>query len=136
MLSDGTPGGARRGLRGVLAELGSALLGLARTRLELVAVEFDEVRERSLLKLALVLAAFAAFAFALLAASALVVVAFWDTHRIGALFGVLIAYLVLGFAALWRLSVHRKTDARPFAATLAELERDREWFADKLGGRK
>jgi len=70
----------------------------------------------------------------LLAASALVVVWFWDTHRIAALCGVVIAYLLVGLVALWRLSSDRKAGAQPFAATLAELERDRAWVAEKLGG--
>jgi uncharacterized membrane protein YqjE len=135
-VSVGTPGGPGRGLRGALGKLGSSLLGLAQTRLELVAVEFDEVRERTIVQVALLLAAALAFAFALLAASLLVFVYFWETDRIAALCGVTIAYVLIGLFALWRLSVHRQTDGPPFEATLAELERDRAWFADKRGGGK
>lgn len=135
MVSDGTPGGGRS-LRSVLGELGTAALALLHTRLELASVELDEVRDRLILRIVLVLVAFVAFAFALLAVSALVVVVFWDTHRIGALVGVVIVYAIIGFAALKRLSVQHQTDAPPFAATLAELERDRVWFADKLKGGK
>jgi uncharacterized membrane protein YqjE len=135
-VSDGTPGGSGRGLHGALGKLGTSLLGLAHTRLELVAVEFDEVRERTVVQLALLLAALLSFAFALLAASMLVVVYFWDTNRIAALCGVTIAYVLIGLFALWRLSVRRQTDAPPFEATRAELERDRAWLADKLGGNK
>jgi uncharacterized membrane protein YqjE len=128
------PGGSGRGLRGALAELGISLLGLARTRLELVAVEFDEVRERTIARLLLLLAAILSLAFALLAASMLVVVVFWDTHPIAALFAVALAYLLIGLFALWRLSVRSQTDAPPFAATLAEFERDRAWLTDRFGG--
>jgi len=133
-VSDGTPGGSGRGLRGALAELGTSLLGLAHTRLELVAVEFDEVRERTIARLLLLLAAILSLAFALLAASMLVVVVFWDTHPIAALFAVALAYLLIGLFALWRLSVRSQTDAPPFAATLAEFERDRAWLTDRFGG--
>jgi uncharacterized membrane protein YqjE len=133
-VSDGTPGGSGRGLRGALAELGTSLLGLAHTRLELVAVEFGEVRERTVAQLVLLLAAILSFAFALLAASTLVVVVFWDTHPIVALCAVALAYLLIGLFSLWRLSVRRQTDAPPFAATLAEFERDRAWLTDRFGG--
>jgi uncharacterized membrane protein YqjE len=133
-VSDGTPGGSGRGLRGALAELGASLLGLAHTRLELVAVEFDEVRERTIAQLVLLLAVILSFAFALLAASTLVVVFFWDTHPIAALCAVALAYLLIGLFALWRLSVRSQADAPPFAATLAEFERDRAWLTDRFGG--
>ena len=133
-MSDGTPGGSGQGLRAALARLGVALLGLLHTRLELAAVEFGEERARIVGSLILALVAVLSFASALLAVSALVVVWFWDTHRIAALCGVVIAYLLVGLVALWRLSSDRKAGAQPFAATLAELERDRAWVAEKLGG--
>ena len=135
-MSDATPGGSSRGLRGALLQLGTALLGLAHTRIELAAVEFDEARERAAARLILVLVAAGSFAFAVLAASALVVVWFWDTYRIAALCGVVLAYLVVGSVALWRLAVRKRSERPPFAATLAELERDRAFVAEKLGGDK
>ena len=55
-----------------------------------------------------------AFAFALLAASALVVVLFWDTYRIAALCGVTIVYLLIGVAAaLWRFTRQRPPRRAP-----------------------
>jgi uncharacterized membrane protein YqjE len=135
-VSDGTSGGSKQGLRGALARLGAAVLGLVHTRLELAAVELDEERARTVDRLALVLIAVPCFASALLAASALVVVWLWDTHRIAALSGVTIAYLLIGLVALWRLRVLRHPGSPPFAGTLAELERDRAWIADKLGGKR
>ena len=133
-MSDGTPGESGRGLFGALAELGTSLLGLAHTRLELAAVEFDEVIERTVARLVLLLVALMSFAFALLAASTLFVVIFWDTHPIAALCAVALAYLLIGLFALWQLSVRNQTDAPPFAATLAEFERDRAWFTGRFGG--
>ena len=132
-MSDGTRGSSRRGLSGTLAQLGAALLGLARTRLELVALEVGEVRARATEQLVLNLVAGVFFAFAVLAASALVVVLYWDTYRIAALCGVTIAYVVLGLIALWRLSVKRQAGSASFAGTLAELERDRAWMANEFG---
>jgi uncharacterized membrane protein YqjE len=130
------PGGSGGGLRGALGAFGTSLLGLAHTRLELVAVEFDEVRERTVVRLTLLFTALLSFGFAVLVASALVVVVFWDSHRIAALCSVMIAYLLIGLVALWRLSVRSRTDAPPFAATMAEFERDRAWLTHRFGGDK
>jgi uncharacterized membrane protein YqjE len=38
--------------------------------------------------------------------------------------------------ALWRIALQRKSEKPAFAATLAELERDREWLASRFGGDK
>ena len=135
-MSDGARGSSRRGLSGALAQLGAALLGLARTRLELVTLEVDEARTRATEQLVLILVAGLFFAFAVLAASALIVVLLWDTYRIAALCGVTVAYVVFGLIALWRLSVKRQTGSPSFAGTLAELERDRAWMANEFGDNK
>jgi len=130
-VSDGSTGG----LRGALARLGASALALVRTRLELAALEFSEEHERKKSWALLVGVAAVAFGFAMLAASAFVVVLFWDTHRLPALAGLVIVYLLTGLVALWRLDVRQRTDPPPFAATLAELERDRQWLAGQIGDR-
>jgi len=135
-VTDRTAPGSRRGLRSATVQLAESLLGLGRTRLELAAVEFEEARARASERLVLVLIAGLCFALAVLAASMLVVVLFWDTHRIAALCGVTIVYALLGLAALWRLAAQRRSQGPAFAATLAELERDREWLASRFGGDK
>jgi uncharacterized membrane protein YqjE len=120
------------GLRGALAQLGASSLALLRTRLALASLEFDEERERRTNDLILVGVAAVSFAFALFAASALIVVVFWETHRVGVLAVVALTYLLIGLVALWRIDVRRRTHAPPFAATLAELERDRQWLAARM----
>ncbi len=128
-MSDGSPGG----LSGALVRLGASTLGFLRTRLELAALEFSEERERKKSLAFLIGVAAVGFHFALLAASAFVVVLFWDTHRLAALASLAIVYLLIGLAALWRISIRRRTDPSPFAATLAEIERDRQWLAGQTG---
>ena len=123
-------------MRGALGQLGASLVELMRTRLELAAIEFDQERERAIEALILVHVAVLSFAFALLAASALIILWFWDSYRIAALCGMTIVYLAIGLGALWRLTRPRRPDDRPFAGTLAELERDRAWLGDELGGEK
>jgi len=127
------PGRPSRGLRGAVEALGGAILALLHTRLELAAVELDELRGRSIERLVLVLVAVLALAFAVLGASALVVVAFWDTNRIAALTIVILVYVAIGLFALWRLAARSKTERPPFAETIAQFERDRVWLAGKAG---
>ena len=131
-MTDGTPTGSRRGLRAAVVRLAAALLGLGRTRLELAAIEFEEARARTTEHLALAVIAGLCFVLAILAATTLVVVLLWDTYRIAALCGVTIFYALLGLVVLWRLAARRKTDPPAFAATLAELERDRIWLASRF----
>lgn len=135
-MADGTAPGPRRGLRAAAAQLAAALLGFGRTRLELAAVEVEDARARAVDGLILTLIAVTCFAFAVLAASMLLVVVFWDTYRIAALCGMTIVYGLLGLVALWRLAVHRKASAPLFASTLAELERDRAWLATRFEDEK
>ena len=135
-MSDGAPGGSSRGLRGKVDALGGALLGLLHTRLSLAALEFEEARYRTVAGLVTVAIAVLSFSFAVLGASALVVIAYWETNRIGALCGVILAYLLIGVVAMWRLSVRGKTDGQPFAETIAQFERDRAWLTGKPGDPK
>jgi uncharacterized membrane protein YqjE len=132
-VSDGTsaessPGGLRR----ALTRAGSAAVALLRTRVELASVEFQEERSRTFQRVGLLVVALLAFAFALLFASALVLVVFWDTHRITAIALVTLFYVLAGAIALWRLAVLQRTSPRPFAATLAELERDGQALTDEF----
>jgi len=126
----GAPSG---GLSGAIARLGESALGLVRTRIELAALEFSEEQERRKEQVLLIGVAAIAFAFALFAASAFVVAYYWESYRLAALAGVTILYLLIGVAALWRMEVQGRTTRRPFAATLAELERDRQWLSEQFG---
>ena len=135
-MTAGTPPRTRRDLRSAVAHLTSTLLGLGRTRLELATVEFEEARARAAENLVLMMVAGFSFAFAVLMASMLVVVLFWDSYRIAALCGVTLAYALIGVLALWRLSAHKKEERPAFAASLAELERDRAWLASQFGERE
>ena len=130
------PGAAPSGLSGALSRLAASAVDLVRTRAELAAVEFDEARELAKDRFVLLGVGLVCLATGTLGASAFVVVYFWDTYRLTALGVVTAAYLLGGAWALWRFSVRRRTDPKPFAATLAELERDREWLAGERGARK
>ncbi len=123
------------GLRDSLGRLAAASVALLKTRAELAALELAEQREHAKARIVLLAIAGAALAMAWLAACGLVVAYFWDTHRLMALVVIAAAHLAVGIVALWRLDVRRRTDPPPFSATLAELERDREWLAEQFRNR-
>jgi len=114
------------GLSGALSQLAASIVGLLRTRAELLTVEFEEERERTKELLVLVVVATVFFSFALIVFSALIVVLFWQTYPVTAIICVMLVYLVIGAGAL--VVLRRRTQARPFAASLSELEKDAAWF--------
>jgi uncharacterized membrane protein YqjE len=131
-MSDGNPGPAPGGLRDALTRLAAGALSLMQSRAELAALEFDEARERAKDRLILIVTAAVCFSIGLFAATAFVVVYFWDSYRLAALGAVTLAWLLGGLLALWRISVRQDSDPGPFAATIAEFERDREWLSKQM----
>ncbi|MCC7326611.1 MAG: phage holin family protein [Burkholderiales bacterium] len=112
-------------LRGALARLADALLGLLRTRFELATLEYSEERERLSHQLMLLLAGVGCLLFALLFAGAAVVIYFWETYRLSAVIGVMVVFAIAGAVLLWRRAEIANTAATPFAASMEELEKDR-----------
>lgn len=107
-----------------VGRIGTTLVAMARTRLELAAVEVQEEAQRVLGYVAWTLLAAFLGAGAMMLVALFVIVLFWETHRllaIGAVAGVfaLAAVLIL-------LQVRARLAARPrmMAATLAELDKD------------
>ena len=119
-------------LRGALARLADALLGLARTRLELASLEYTEERRRVAAQLVLLAAGMGCVLLALLFAAATVVIVFWDNHRIAAAVGVTLVFAIAGAFLLWRRTEVARTSPAPFGATIAELEKDRASLARTL----
>src|SRR5690349_14275468 len=116
-------------LRGSLAKLADAMLGLLRTRLELVAVEYTEERDRVTRQVTLLLIGLGCLLFALLFASFAVIAFYWDTYRITAILCVAGVFGAAGGALLWRRAEVSTTSPVPFAATVGELEKDRAAIA-------
>lgn len=116
-----SPAGIVESLR-ALADLA---LASARDRLALLAVEWEEERRRLIQTLVWVSAAIFAGVMAIAFASLTLVYVFWDTARVAVLaglagfYGLMLALIVIG---LRRMSARQ---ARPFSATLAEIEEDR-----------
>lgn len=128
-MSEGDPRASSETLRGALARMANALLGLARTRLELATLEYTEERRRVTQHLALLLAGVGCLLFAAFFVAAGVIVYFWDSYRFTAVIGVIVFFAAIGAALLWRRVELSRMSPAPFASTLAELEKDRAAIA-------
>jgi uncharacterized membrane protein YqjE len=114
------------GFLAALRAFGATLCEAAGIRGSLLALELREEIERRKGMLLLAALAVAFLHIALLLATALVVIAFWETHRAGALGALAALYLAFGLAALAALRRRIAASPEPFAATRSELERDLE----------
>jgi uncharacterized membrane protein YqjE len=112
------------GLPGSLRALGVTLLALVGARAELIAIELQEETERARQKLVLVMLAALFLAMGLLLAAFLVVVMYWETHRVLAAGGVTLLYLGIGGWALVRIREMSRNSPPPFAATMSEFAND------------
>lgn len=100
----------------------ASLLGLARTRLELLDTELQEALARLVLLVICAVAAVLLCALALGFAAVAVVMAAPPGQRVAVAAGLALAFLAGAGVLAWRL--RREVAARSFAASLAELERD------------
>lgn len=112
------------GLIQSLQALLATALGLARTRLELLSVEMQEVLARLVLLMIGAVAAILLCALALGFGAVALVMAVAPEHRVAVSGGLALAFLLV--AGVIARRVRREARERPFAASLAELARDGE----------
>lgn len=114
------------GLFASLKTLASSLVGIVQTRLELLATDVAEERERLTALLVLAQVALFCLGVGVVLLAMLIVVVFWESHRIAALGALTGVFLIAGIATGW-LAVHRlRSKPRLFAASLDELAKDRQ----------
>ena len=124
-MSEKTPGESK-GLLESLTTLAATLVAVAHTRLDLLSSDLEEEREHLLSLLVLAFAALFCLGVGVLLATLLLVVAFWDTHRLLVLGSLAGLFLVAGMAA-WGFALHKaRTKPRLFAASMSELLKDRQ----------
>ena len=129
-MTEKTPGGSK-GLLESLAALAATLVAIAHTRLDLLSADLEEDRERVLSLLVLTLSTLFCLGVGVVLATILIVVAFWDTHRVLALSGLAGFFLAVGMAA-WMFAMHKaRTKPRLFAASLSELLKDRQQLVSR-----
>jgi len=114
----------------VRALLGT-LLGIAQTRLELLVTELEQ--ERLHLGKLLLYGFLALFFFGLgvMLLSALIVAAFWDSYRLGAIAVLALVYLGIAFICTAVLRQQARRKPRLFSASIAELGKDRAALAPR-----
>ena len=104
--------------------LGGTLLGVLQTRGDLLATEVEQAMLRGSRMLLLGFATLLAGILALLVAGFVVVVVFWDTHRIAAALGVLATFAAAAIGCGLAVRHEIKSKPRFLGATRDELERD------------
>ena len=130
-MTEETPSGSK-GLLESLTTLAATLVAIAHTRLNLLSTDLEEDRTHFLSLLVLALAALFCLGVGVMLATILLVVAFWDTHRLLALSTLAGLFLAAGMAA-WAFAMHElKTKPRIFAASLSELLKDRQQLGSRL----
>lgn len=115
---------ARGGLLHSIRHLAGNLLGAAQTRLEILSTEFEDERVRLEQMLLFALAAAFCIAMGIALCVALVVIYYWDTHRLAAVGILAAAFLGAGVALGLILREKVKSRPKPFAITRSELAKD------------
>ena len=114
------------GLVGSLRGLLDGLIGSAHDRLELLALELQEEKQR-LIQIFIWISAIVFLAMlAMVFASMAIVGLFWDTARVAVVCSLAGAYIVALVVVGLAFKRYLKRQEKPFAATLSELRNDRE----------
>ena len=125
------PPGESRGLLESLSTLAATLVAIAHTRLDLLSADVEEDRAHVLSLLVLALAALFFIGVGVVLAAILLVVAFWDSHRLLAL-GSLAGFFLAAGVGAWAYALHKaRTKPRLFAASLSELLKDRQQLVSR-----
>lgn len=130
-MADKTPGESK-GLLESLTMLAATLVAIVHTRLDLLSADLEEDRERFLSLLVLTLAALFCLGVGVVLATILLVVAYWDTHRLLALGSLAGCFLAAGMAARVFAMHKARTKPKLFAASLSELCKDRQQLVSRL----
>lgn len=107
-----------------LGRIGSNLLAMLRTRLELAALELQEETQRLFGYVAWGIAAAFFAVVAVLLAILFVLVLFWDTHRLAAVGGMTVLFALGSLFAALHVKSSLKNRPPMLANTLAELRKD------------
>ena len=120
----------RAGLIASLQRVGASLLGLLQARLELLGTELREEQARLLGLIAWSAVAFLLLQMGTLFLGLLAVAAWGEERRLLALAIVAGLFFAAGALAWWLARRHLQRSESPFAASLAELGRDRDALRD------
>ena len=117
---------AGEGLLTSIKNLTSTLIALVYTRLDLLSTDLEEGRERLISLLVSVFLSLFCLCFGVVLLAILVVVSFWDTHRLLTLSILTGVFLFTGTLLCIRAIHALKTMPRMFEASMAELIKDQQ----------
>lgn len=124
--SDAFQGQRGAGLLGSLKALVATLIEVLQTRLQLFSNELEAEKLRIIRLGAFAAAALFFLAMGVLLLTLLVVVAFWDAHRLVSISVLAAAYVLLGVVFAARAVKCARTRSMLFEASLRELGKDRD----------
>jgi uncharacterized membrane protein YqjE len=120
-----------KGLLESLASFASTLVAIMHTRLDLLSTDLEEDQAHLLSLLVLALTALFFVGVAVVLATILLVVAFWESDRLLVL-GLLAGFFLTVGLAAGAVAMHKaRTKPRPFAASLQELYKDRQQLVSR-----
>jgi uncharacterized membrane protein YqjE len=119
-------------LKETAAQLGDSALALLRARLDLASIELAEERERLTVRLGWLFAGILLLVFALLGLGVLAAALLWNTNRLLALLLPTLGFALGGWWMLRRSQTLGRDAALPFAATIAEFDKDRALLGRQL----
>lgn len=123
------PSDSTSGLKASASRAASSALTLLRTRLELASIELAEERERLYTRLGLMFAAVLLMVFGVLGLGVLIALYFWETQRLAAVLVPTAVCIAAGLLLFRQSKTMGQAGGLPFAATLAEFDKDRAAFA-------
>lgn len=124
-----TPIEERPGLVDSLTATAATMVAIVHTRLDLLSTDLEEEREHFVSLTLFALGAFFCLGVGVVLVASLLVFAVWDTHRFLALGALAATFLTAGGAAIVIALKKIKAKPRLFAASLAELRKDRQLLA-------
>jgi uncharacterized membrane protein YqjE len=120
------PTGSAPGVSATVRRLGASFLALGRIRLELLAIEVQEEKERAVSMLFWGVLSALMTGFGLVFAALWLTVALWDSYRLLALGGACGAFIAAAAFGVWRIGRLGAGGSTLFAASLAELRADEQ----------
>jgi uncharacterized membrane protein YqjE len=124
-----TPIEERPGIVDSLSATAATVVAIVHTRLDLLSTDLEEEREHFVSLTLFALGAFFCLGVGVVLMASLLVFAVWDSHRLLALGALAATFLTAGAAAIAVALKKVKAKPRLFAASLAELRKDRQLLA-------
>lgn len=123
--------GVHRGLFDSLSAFAGNLIATIQTRLELLSVDLEEEREHLFSIMLLAIASMFLLGVGIVLAAILLVVLFWETHRLLVLSSLTASFLLLG-VAVWIYALHKvRTKPKLFTSSLSELHKDQQQLSTR-----